>query len=162
MSHFLTLLTSSEQLIPHYGLSLSLSVSCLLSLMCRFWLDPEKRERGLPCCKFPFDCSLHWILGSLFCCSFCFTDDIPLSRPKKKKSRTKTTLGKLFFAVWDHKFFQDLAINSTDQEEAKPQQSQVTAVLRKESGLLWSSEIPGSSEEQGSRQPEECLEGVMK
>uniref|UniRef100_A0A8C2MII1 Transmembrane protein 237 n=1 Tax=Cricetulus griseus TaxID=10029 RepID=A0A8C2MII1_CRIGR len=26
------------------------------------------------------------------CCSFCFIDDIPLSHPKKKKSRTKSTL----------------------------------------------------------------------
>lgn len=36
-------------------------------------------------------------------------DDIPLSRPKKKKPRTKNTPGKmLFFVVWDHKFSQDL------------------------------------------------------
>lgn len=104
MSHFLTLLTRSEPQIPHYGFSLSLSVSCLLSLMCRFWLDPEKRGKGLPCCKFPFDYSLL-NFRQPFCCFFCFTDDIPLSRPKKKKPRTKTTLGKLFFSVWDHRFF---------------------------------------------------------
>lgn len=67
----------------------------------------EERERS-SLLKVPFDYSLHRILGSLFC-SFCFIDDIPLSRPKKKKPRTKAMLGeKLFFVVWNHKFFQDL------------------------------------------------------
>lgn len=86
----------------------------------------------------------------------CFIGDIPLSRPKKKKPRTKNTLGKkLFFFCGVTSLSRTSGMtNITDEVETKPQQSQVTVlgtqhcVLKIESGSVESSGIPGGIEEQ--------------
>lgn len=66
-----------------------------LPLIHKHWSTPEKRRESLPYQK---SCS-SW-LSAFLVVALCFIDEIPLSHPKKKKSRTKSTPGKIS-VLWE-------------------------------------------------------------
>lgn len=116
--------TTGQQCIlaPHCGCLWPCQPLTFLPLICKCWLTPEKRGKSLPYQKF---CS-SWFSAFLVV-ALCFIDDIPLSHPKKKKSRTKSSLGKMS-ALWEITIFPGTLsmISITDYRETSFQGHQST------------------------------------